>query len=157
MRIALADIARAQADGLRRLLPGDDIVDIAAMTQAIDRLDVLIASRFGTAEGARHRFRLLQVPGAGLDKVELAAVPSEATVCNAYEHEGPIAEYVLSAMLDATVGLSALAREMPDKVGGAPISRGSRMASSPARPSGWSGSGISAPPSPAAPRPSTCV
>jgi phosphoglycerate dehydrogenase-like enzyme len=115
MRIALADIARAQADVLRRLMPGEDIVEIADMTQAVDRLDVLIASRFGAADGACHRFRLLQVPGAGLDKIELAAVPSAATVCNAYEHEGPIAEYVLSAMLDATVGLSALAREMPEK------------------------------------------
>jgi len=113
MRIAVADIARAQAVALRRLLPAEDIIDIADAASAIDRVDVLIASRFSAAE--RLRFRLLQVPGAGLDKIDLAAVPPEATVCNAYEHEGPISEYVLSAMLDATVGLSVLAREMPDK------------------------------------------
>jgi phosphoglycerate dehydrogenase-like enzyme len=115
MRIAIADIARPQTDALRRLLPEEDIIDIADMGRPIDGLDVLIASRFGAAEGERFRFRLLQVPGAGLDKIELAAVPREASVCNAYEHEGPISEYVFSAMLEATVGLPALAREMPTK------------------------------------------
>jgi hypothetical protein len=63
MRIAVADIARAQADALRRLLPAEDIIDIADAASAIDRVDVLIASRFSAAE--RLRFRLLQVPGAG--------------------------------------------------------------------------------------------
>src|ERR1700732_5096641 len=115
MRIALADIARAQVEVLRRLLPGEDFVEVGDTNAPVDDLDVLIASRFGAAEGERMRFRLLQVPGAGLDRIDLAAVPPEATVCNAYEHEGPIAEYVFSAMLDATVGLAALARELPGK------------------------------------------
>jgi phosphoglycerate dehydrogenase-like enzyme len=115
MRIAIADIARAQADALRRMLPDDEIVEVGDPARAIDGLDVLMASRFSAADGARFRFRLLQLPGAGLDKIDLAAVPPAATVCNAYEHEGPIAEYVLAAMLDATVNLPALAREMLDK------------------------------------------
>ena len=115
MRIAVVDIARAQADALRRLLPGEDIVELTDMDAPVDGLDVLMASRFGTAEGERMRFRLLQVPGAGIDKIALTAVPPEATVCNAYEHEGPIAEYVFAAMLEATVGLTALAREIPEK------------------------------------------
>src|ERR1700674_2358202 len=105
MRIALVDIAPAQAEHLRRLLPGEDFVELTDTDALVDDLDVLIASRFGPAEGERLRFRLLQVPGAGLDRIDLAAVPPEATVCNAYEHEGPIAEYVFNAMLDATVGL----------------------------------------------------
>lgn len=115
MRIAVVDIARAQADALRRLLPGEDIVELTDMDAPVDGLDVLMASRFGAAEGERMRFRLLQVPGAGIDKIALTAVPPEATVCNAYEHEGPIAEYVFAAMLEATVGLTALAHEIPEK------------------------------------------
>jgi len=115
MRIALADLARAQAEALRRLLPGEDIVELTDTDAPVDGLDVLIASRFDVAEGKRLRFRLLQVPGAGLDKIALAAVPPEAIICNAYEHEGPIAEYIFAAMLDATVGLAALAREIPEK------------------------------------------
>src|SRR5437867_2096805 len=115
MRIALSDIVRAQADRLRQLLPGDDIFEISDESAGIDDLDVLIASRFAAADAERFRFRLLQVPGAGLDKIVLAAVPPAAWVCNAYEHEGPIAEYIFAAMLDATVGLTGLAREMPDK------------------------------------------
>jgi phosphoglycerate dehydrogenase-like enzyme len=115
MRIAVVDIARAQADALRCLLPGEDIVELVDMPGPVHDLDVLMTSRFGAADGQRMRFRLLQVPGAGLDRIDLAAVPPEATVCNAYEHEGPIAEYVFSAMLDATVGLAALAGEIPEK------------------------------------------
>ena len=46
-------------------------------------------------EAGRTRVRLLQVPGAGLDKIALDAVPSDAWICNAFEHEAPIAEYVM--------------------------------------------------------------
>jgi phosphoglycerate dehydrogenase-like enzyme len=115
MRIALADIARAQADRLRRRLPDAELVELADGAPRIGEVDVLIASRFSAADPGRFGFRLLQVPGAGLDKIDLAAVPPASWVCNAYEHEGPIAEYVLSAMLDATVGLGGLAREIPEK------------------------------------------
>jgi phosphoglycerate dehydrogenase-like enzyme len=113
--IVLADIAAAQAAALRALLPEDEIVAQGSGPGQRDRCDVLLASRFSGADAARLRFRLLQVPGAGLDKVDLHAVPAAAFVCNAYEHEQPIAEYVLAAMLDATVGLGGLAREIPEK------------------------------------------
>jgi phosphoglycerate dehydrogenase-like enzyme len=45
------------------------------------------------------RLRLLQVAGAGLDRIDLARVPSEAFVCNAYGHEIAAGEYVVLAML----------------------------------------------------------
>jgi phosphoglycerate dehydrogenase-like enzyme len=115
MRIALADIARTQADRLRLRLPDDELVEFPEGATGMGEVDVLVASRFGAADPGRIAFRLLQVPGAGLDKIALAAVPPASWVCNAYEHEGPIAEYVLSAMLDATVGLGVLAREIPEK------------------------------------------
>ena len=115
MRIALADIARTQADRLRLRLPDDELVEFPEGATGMGEVDVLVASRFGAADPGRIAFRLLQVPGAGLDKIALAAVPPASWVCNAYEHEGPIAEYVLSAMLDATVGLGGLAREIQEK------------------------------------------
>jgi len=57
-----------------------------------------------TAEmaGAARRLRLVQVPGAGLDRIERAALPSGAWLANAYGHDVGIAEYVLGAMLTLT-------------------------------------------------------
>lgn len=116
MRIALWDIAAAQKDGLRALLaPADELlVGEAALAPGAD-VDVLIASRFSAEQAAKVGFRLLQVPGAGLDRIDLAAVPRSAWVCNAYEHEAPIAEYVLAAVLDHAIGFGAMTRSMPEQ------------------------------------------
>jgi phosphoglycerate dehydrogenase-like enzyme len=116
MRIALADLARNQRGRLQPLLGADDeLVDFDAVPGGANDIDVLIASRLSAEAAARTRMRLLQVPGAGLDKVALDAVPPDAWVCNAFEHEAPIAEYVLAAMLEATVNLPGLVREMSEK------------------------------------------
>jgi phosphoglycerate dehydrogenase-like enzyme len=116
MRIALADLARNQRARLQPLLAGDDeLVDSDRLPDGANDVDVLIASRLGAAEAARTRVRLLQVPGAGLDKIAIDAVARDIWICNAFEHEAPIAEYVLAAMLEAAVNLPALARQIPDK------------------------------------------
>lgn len=44
------------------------------------------------------RLRLLQVPGAGIDGLDLATIPPGCEVCNVYEHEASVAEYVFSAL-----------------------------------------------------------
>lgn len=51
------------------------------------------------------RLRLLQLPGAGTDDIAFEAVPPQSAVCNVYEHEIGIAEYILSAMLQWVVGI----------------------------------------------------
>jgi phosphoglycerate dehydrogenase-like enzyme len=116
MRIALFDLARAQKDRLRPLIdPKDEFVDIPELPNAPVDVDVLIASRFAATDANRVRFRLLQAPGAGVDKIAMQAIPPDVWICNAYEHEGPIAEYVFSAMLEATVNFSALTQQIPEK------------------------------------------
>jgi phosphoglycerate dehydrogenase-like enzyme len=116
MRIALADLARNQRDRLQPLLAaGDELVDFDAVPGGSNDVDVLIASRLSAEDAARTRVRLLQVPGAGIDKIALEAVPADAWICNAFEHEAPIAEYVLAAILEATVNLPALGRQIPEK------------------------------------------
>ena len=116
MRIALWDIVQAQRERLRPLLaPADEIVDIPDAPPAPVEVDVVIASRFAARDQGRARFRLLQAAGAGTDKIDFAALPDEAWVCNAYEHEGPIAEYVFAAMLDHAVGFGALTRAIPER------------------------------------------
>src|SRR5689334_14126100 len=112
MRIALWDIARAQTERLRALLPAsDEIVEVPETVAEPVEIDVLIASRFAAKDRGRARFRLLQVPGAGIDKIAFDEVPSEAWICNAFEHEVPIAEYVFAAILDYTLGFGAMTRQ----------------------------------------------
>ncbi len=45
------------------------------------------------------KLKLLQLQGAGVDNIELSSVPRKSYVCNVYEHEVGISEYVLAAML----------------------------------------------------------
>lgn len=52
--------------------------------------------------------KLLQLPAAGYDGIDFGRLPSACIVCNAYEHEVPIAEYVLLAMLDSVIGYSEM-------------------------------------------------
>ena len=125
MRIALWDIARTLEGRLRQqLAPGDTIVEVPAAPEKPVDVDVVIASRFGTADTGRARFRLLQVPGAGIDKIVLDAVPRDAIVCNAYGHEQPISEYCFAAMLDHATTFGELIRHIPERGwGGAYFSR----------------------------------
>ncbi|HEY0294661.1 MAG TPA: 2-hydroxyacid dehydrogenase [Bordetella sp.] len=69
--------------------------------------DVVVSLRFAR-RGEAPPFRLLHVPGAGLDGIDTACLPPGCAVCNVFEHEIPIAEYVCLAMLEWQVRLRAL-------------------------------------------------
>lgn len=62
--------------------------------------DVVVSLRFRRPDGQAPPFRLLHVPGAGLDGVDLDALHPGTAVANVYEHEVPIAEFVLARMLE---------------------------------------------------------
>jgi phosphoglycerate dehydrogenase-like enzyme len=63
-------------------------------------MDVVVTLAFTAAMGAAaSRLRLVQVPGAGVDRIDRRALPAGAVVANAYGHERGIAEYVMGAML----------------------------------------------------------
>ncbi|MEQ3553486.1 NAD(P)-dependent oxidoreductase [Pseudonocardia nematodicida] len=49
--------------------------------------------------------RLVQITAAGTDHVEVDAMPSGATVCNAFGHERSVAEHVVMVLLAARRGL----------------------------------------------------
>ena len=57
------------------------------------------------------RLRVLQSVTAGLDQVDLAAIPKRVTFCNVYGHEPAIAEYVITTMLVLTLRLFELVSE----------------------------------------------
>ena len=50
------------------------------------------------AEAAR-QLELIQVPGAGLDEIQLEVLPPHVVLANTYNHERSIAEYVVMTML----------------------------------------------------------
>jgi phosphoglycerate dehydrogenase-like enzyme len=90
------------------------VADEVGMVPQLAAVDVLVTMAF-TREmaSAATRLKLVQVPGAGLDRIDRSALPEGVFLANAYGHETGIAEYVLGAMLALTrgfVGLDAALR-----------------------------------------------
>ena len=68
----------------------------------------MVAMRWGAGGPAAPDLKLLQLPGAGLDGIDFSALPPRCQVCNVYEHETGIAEYVMLAMLQWCIRLGDL-------------------------------------------------
>jgi phosphoglycerate dehydrogenase-like enzyme len=118
MKIIMLGEAADHRDALAAQLPTDcEFVALpreAAQSPEHDGViapdDVLITLRLFRPPGQMPTFRLLHVPGAGLDGIELEKLPPSVTVCNVFEHEIPIAEYVLLAMLESEIRLTEMRR-----------------------------------------------
>lgn len=89
------------------------LADETAIVGKLGEVDVLVTLAF-TREmaAAARRLRLVQVPGAGLDHIDRAAVPPGVWLANAYGHEVGIAEYVMGVMLAWTRELGRLDRAL---------------------------------------------
>jgi len=88
----------------RLAVPCEVIVsDEAGIAGKLGDVDALITLAF-TREmaAAAGRLKLVQVPGAGLDRIDRAALGASTALANAYGHEVGIAEYALGAMLALT-------------------------------------------------------
>jgi len=85
------------------------VIAEAGIVHELGDVDVLVAMAF-TREMAMagRRLKLVQVPGAGLERIDRAALPAGTALANAYGHEVGIAEYVLGAMLTLTRGFVRL-------------------------------------------------
>jgi phosphoglycerate dehydrogenase-like enzyme len=93
--------------GKRLALTAIESEDAAARhAAAFAGADVVISFAFDASLPPAPRLRLLQLPASGLDAVDLAAVPQGCAVCNVFEHDIGIGEYVLAAMLHGTVDLA---------------------------------------------------
>jgi phosphoglycerate dehydrogenase-like enzyme len=83
------------------------VAEESAIVARLAGVDVLVTMAFTREMGAASgRLKLVQVPGAGIDRVDRTALPAGARLANAYGHETGIGEYVIGAML-------ALTREFP--------------------------------------------
>ena len=66
----------------------------------LPEVDVLVTLVFTREMGAAaKRLRLIQVPGAGLDRIDRSAMPPGSSLAKVHGHEAGIAEYVLGAMI----------------------------------------------------------
>jgi len=91
---------------VRRHLSTPCEIVVANETDILSRLrhiDVLVTMALTAEMGrAATRLRLVQVPGAGLDRIDRSALPRGAMLANAYGHETGIAEYVIGVILALT-------------------------------------------------------
>lgn len=118
MRTFMIGEAAKHQNRLASLLPTEhEIIGLpreAAHTgdfdSAIGPEDAVISLWFSRRGLPVPTFRLLHVPGAGLDGIDLDTLPAIATVCNVFEHETPIGEFVLASMLEWELRLSDLRR-----------------------------------------------
>ena len=114
MKIVLnGPVAQAGAAILReRFGRSADIVEVDhrqpddRAIRAFAEAEILVSVEFDASLPPARKLRLVHVPAAGLDSVDLAAVPSGCRVCNVFEHEIGIGEYVMAAMLHDVVDLA---------------------------------------------------
>ena len=89
-------------------------------TEILKRLgdaDVLVSMGFTRAMAeAAPRLKLVQVPGAGLDRIERAALKPGTHLANAYGHDAGIAEYIMGAMIALSRSFARLDARMRDGV-----------------------------------------
>jgi phosphoglycerate dehydrogenase-like enzyme len=103
--VRLAEPIRAQLE-----IPCDIIADDeAAIVPRLADADVLVSMAFTRQMAAAGRqLRLIQVPGAGLDRIDRDALRPGLHLANAYGHEAGIAEYVMGAMIALTRSFTRL-------------------------------------------------
>jgi phosphoglycerate dehydrogenase-like enzyme len=113
LEVAFAGTFAASLEGrvrARLTVPCDvAVADEAGIMRLMPDLDVLVTMGFTREMGeVAKRLKLVQVPGAGLDRIDRAALPTAAALANVYGHEVGIAEYVVGAMLTLTRELTRL-------------------------------------------------
>src|SRR5262249_55416123 len=95
----------------RHLVTPCDIVVLseADLLPKLADIDVLVTMGLTTKMArAATRLKLVQVPGAGIDRIDRSALPAGVLLANAYGHATGIAEYVIGAMLALTREFSRL-------------------------------------------------
>jgi phosphoglycerate dehydrogenase-like enzyme len=107
MRVAFAGLFASQfaAPVRARLTLSCEIVvgDEAAIMPRLADVDVLVSMSFSVGMAvAAPRLRLVQVPGAGLDRIDRDALRPGIQLANVYGHEAGIAEYIIGAMIALT-------------------------------------------------------
>lgn len=85
-----------------------DSSDASAFARALADADAIVSMAWPASYPAAPRLKLLQLPGAGTDAISFDHVPRQTAVCNTFEHEIGISEYVIGAMLEWMIGFRKL-------------------------------------------------
>jgi phosphoglycerate dehydrogenase-like enzyme len=87
--------------------------DEASILDRLGDADILVSMAF-TKEmaAAGNRLRLVQVPGAGLDRIDRSQLRAGLALANAYGHEAGIAEHLIGAMIALTRSFQRLDRKL---------------------------------------------
>jgi len=112
MRIAMLDVAAPQKQRLAVLLDFEHVfVEPRPDPSSAQPVDAVIALRFGAPQAQLFQPRLLHLPGAGDDAVDKGCLSPGSVICNVFEHETSLAEYVLAAMLEHAIGYGRLRQQ----------------------------------------------
>jgi phosphoglycerate dehydrogenase-like enzyme len=102
----IGEAAEHEADLKPHLAAAHDVVGLpwaAASTAEFDEQisnEVVVSLRWSRDGAQGPPIRLLHVPGAGLDQIDFSALHPKTVVANVFEHEIPIAEFVLARLLE---------------------------------------------------------
>jgi phosphoglycerate dehydrogenase-like enzyme len=88
-----------------------DVADAGAFAHALSDADAMVSMTWRLSPPAP-KLRLIQLPGAGVDEIDFAALPPIATLCNVFGHDIAIAEYVLAGMLEMSIGIGRMDRAL---------------------------------------------
>jgi phosphoglycerate dehydrogenase-like enzyme len=103
--VRLMQQVRAQLTIPCEITDGDETDILPALADA----DVLVSMGYTRAmAAAAPRLSLVQVPGAGLDRIDRSALRPGVHLANAYGHEAGIAEHVIGMMLALSRNVLAL-------------------------------------------------
>ena len=95
----------------RKVLSNYKIVNtsnVESLKKELPNADVILTSRWPKKSIVAPNLKLILTPGAGYDNIHLPSVPKGCKVCNVFEHEAPIAEYCMLAMLESEIKLSKM-------------------------------------------------
>ena len=118
LRVALPGGSTRGIPWLREQIPAAELMTIAegdsgGLQAALSEADAVVCAKL-TAEHTAHasRLRLVQVLGAGYDGIELDALPPNCALCNVFEHETAISEWIVMTMLALTRRLLVYDRDL---------------------------------------------
>src|SRR5262245_38993769 len=105
----LAEPVRKRLEAACDIVTGDEV----AVLQELGEAEVLVSMGFDAAMAAAGpRLRLVQVPGAGLDRIDRSQLRPGLALANAYGHEAGIAEYIIGAMIALTRAFSRIDQKL---------------------------------------------
>jgi phosphoglycerate dehydrogenase-like enzyme len=97
--VRLAEPVRTRLKVPCEIVTGDETGVLTLLSDA----DVLVSMGFnGAMAAASPRLRLVQVPGAGLDRIDRSQFRPGLALANAFGHEAGIAEYIIGTMISLT-------------------------------------------------------